>query len=352
VHKTGSTAIQKHFWHYADQYRQAGVLYPIAGRPKQRELRLGHHEIGQFLLGNSPSLPEVLTNLEREARSSTARIVLVSSEVLDRLNSEQVVRFATVFPKNTRVIFYYRRQSEVLQGLYGTHSVHFGYRGSIHRLAQRVEERLDYLALAKRWASVVGRENIVARPYLRSSFLGGDVVSDFLSTLALPVVERNPGEQIDYNVSLPWYAVMIIRRMWSLELPRDHIRAAVPAIRAICRGEDNSRQFMSPSEAAAFDRKFELSNRAFCDEFCAGQNPIEPPEAVSDVEWDASQYQSRAALERMLLQLTKYVAAQEARGIPPIDHSATMQAKTPTTAAKTAFSSTFSRYCQFLSRRN
>ena len=236
VHKTGSTAIQHYFWRHADELARQGLLYPETARPEDPVTWFGHHQIAWAFTRRGPSPPDVLARLRREIEESGAHTAVVSSEELDRLDAPALAEIAAALPFPTRVVFYYRRQSEIIQGIYGTSVARMGEPRPFADFAADYDGALDFHAFAQRWASAFGRDNVIARPYDRKSFPGGNIVPDFLGALGLHVAPFAENEAFDYNASLPWYAVLSILRLRQLAAPEPLIEKVAEVLESAAAG--------------------------------------------------------------------------------------------------------------------
>ncbi len=280
------------------------MLYPLAGRPQNPDIAYGHHEIAWALLGHGEVGPDVLTHLSTEIFATDAHTIILSSEEFDRLNDAQVAKLASFFPAETQVVMFYRRQSDIVQGLYGTEIVSIGNQDSIEAFIAGFTSELHFDRLAQRWAAHVGAGNVLARAYDRRTFPDGDIVPAFLDLIGLGGYRPLP-EGPNFNVSLPWYAARTVQRMWALGWPPSLIQQATYALGRLKGPSANAADFMLPSAVAAFDASFAESNAAFQAAFAADQPAIVPAPPRSDADWLAAHREPYGDLRLLTETLTE-----------------------------------------------
>lgn len=314
VHKTGTTAIQHFLWRHAADLEQCGLVYPLAGRPEGAANPFGHHEIPwSFSERGLYSPRELLPRVRDEIAAAPAPTAILSSEEFDRLGAREIAELAEALPFPTRVIFYYRRQSAIVQGIYGTDVAYADERRDIDSFAQTYDGALDFDAFAVKWADVYGRKNVIARAYAPRAFPDGNIVPDFLGALDLRGPPAGEGEVFHYNQSLPWHAVLSILRLRRMVLPAPLIAKVVNALEIVCRDERKSGGFWSPSRERAFDEQFVKSNAAFHAAFAPDQLPIVPATDEGDDAFIAERLGLWPEVERTLLAAVAYIDAAAGR---------------------------------------
>lgn len=198
MHKTGSTALQAFLVaHAANLLQHRSVLVPEAGRPMLGEqLSDGHHQLA-WMLDEDRSLhrerhcqPDVFARLRREIDDSAATTVILSSEELDALQRPEIERLAAELDgHDLQVVVYLRRQDQYVQAMYFTEIAY--QRGKVADIEAFIHSgrcgSLDYAALLENWATVFGRERVVARRYERRQLLGGNVVKDFMDAVGIRI---------------------------------------------------------------------------------------------------------------------------------------------------------------------
>lgn len=318
LHKTGSTAIQHYLWRHGLDLLQSGVYYPATGRPASEQLQFGHHDIPWGFTPEGTEPPDrTLERLRREIEATTMPEVILSSEEFSRIDPAVIPRLAAALPFPTRVLFYYRRQSEIVQGLYATDVLHNGERRDIADYADNFTGPLDFSRLARRWMNVYGREAVVARAYRPASFPDGNIVPDFLSALNIHAPTPR-GETFHYNVSLPWFAVLSVLRLRRIHVPDPAIARVVESFDIIFRNQPSRPALMSPAEANRFDRRFAESNAAFIAEFAEGQPPIEPFPDDGEEDFQLQRLGLWPEIEQTLRAAADHVRALHETGQPPM----------------------------------
>lgn len=173
-----------------------------------------------------------------------------------------------------RVIAYLRRQDQFLQAAWaqwvryppkpGTTLVWADMTGRAEEIA-----RLDYYEALEEIAGVVGRERITVRVYDRSRFPDGNIVSDFLGILGLPLTGefRAVGER---NPSLSGDELEIVRVLDAMPNLSPEAQQAAVRIATACRAGEDGRakpSLFSAEEARAFLGRYEKSNRRVAEEY-------------------------------------------------------------------------------------
>jgi hypothetical protein len=266
VHKTGTSAIQIALTRNRARLLDQGVLYPLAGCPADPALHFGQHEVPWAILGRDPDSP-VLDRLRAEMVRSAAKRVILSSEEFDRLDDAQVRAAAEALPGRKTVIFYYRRQSDVLQGTFATEVCFNRDQRSIDAFATDLDVGLNYLRLARRWAAAVGKENVIARPYVREDFEGGNILCDFARLAGITFDAESIADTSNPNKSIPSFATLAIQQMWKQGIPAETVLRTVAAVQGATHHDACEHAFLTSAERLAYDRRFAEDNAAFLAEF-------------------------------------------------------------------------------------
>ncbi|MCW5715052.1 MAG: hypothetical protein KIT43_11115 [Bauldia sp.] len=317
LHKTGSTAIQHYFWRHSRALMQHGIYYPATGRPSSTVTQFGHHEVPWSFTPEASEPPQsLLGRLRAEIEETTLGDVVLSSEEFSRMTPAAIAQLAEALPFDTRVIFYYRRQSEIVQGLYGTDVLHGRERRSLDAYARDFKGPLDYGRVASDWGAVYGLAAVTARHYQPHAFPDRNIVPHFLQTMGL-TGPSGEGEEFFYNVSMPWFAVLTVLRLRNARVSEATIAEVVASFEIIFRNQRSKLGLFSPAEANAFDQGFAEANAAFS----ATYAPHEPPLAPHPVEGE-DEYRDARRGERPEVELTLQLAARHVRvvhetGLPP-----------------------------------
>ncbi|MCW5715925.1 MAG: hypothetical protein KIT43_15545 [Bauldia sp.] len=276
AHKTGTTAIQHHLWRRQDALLEMGVLYPRTGIPGSGGTFFGHHEIPWAYLGGGGTATADL--LREEIERSGAHTVVVSSEEFDRLTPVAITDLCSALPFAITVLFYYRRQSDIIEGMYRTDVIHGHERRTLEHFVASYSGALDFGAFATAWSSAPNVKSVLPRAYSPKHFPDGNVVFDFLAALSLPTsTERDEEDNFRYNQSLPWHAVSVIQKLREMLVSEQVIGRAIEAITVVSRRTPPERgALMSPAQAQAIDGQYLERNAAFHASFCPAQPAITP----------------------------------------------------------------------------
>jgi hypothetical protein len=193
--KTGSTYLQ----HFCERNRAAlfrrGIWFPEFGLmwQKARPHKQGGH--GSFTHSGLQAQPGLMATFMAGLTPDVQTAVLSSEGFCLRADSTRLA--ALLDGAEVKVLVYLRRQDSWLASHYREGVIG----GAYGRIAcspeawlETAEGRrlLDYEGLLEEWAAVVGQENVILRPYEKSSLLGGDIVADVFDTLGLGTVDDLP----------------------------------------------------------------------------------------------------------------------------------------------------------------
>lgn len=181
--KTGTSAIQNYLFINKDRLLTGyALLYPDAGM----WLDYSHHkfafsimEMHGYRIGD---LDELFNNLKREMSDDCD--VLISSECLFKApNKNGFAEFKRQLDElfhKIIVIVYVRRQDEWVESRY-RHSIVSETEIDIDKLSG--PWFCNYKQHIDKWAEIVGKDNVIVRPYERQQFVGGSIYSDFLYSI-------------------------------------------------------------------------------------------------------------------------------------------------------------------------
>ncbi len=273
VHKTGTKAIQTYLAAHDSQLAERGILYPQTGRSKLEPIKTGHHKLAMAFERNPDRVPTLLARLRREIARSDADTVLLSSEQFSLLKADEIALLASELGLPIRIVFYYRKQSDFVQAAYSTRVCNFQEARDFATFAADDMDRLDFFALAERWADVCGRSNVMARSYDRSTLLDGNVIPDFLAAIGIEMPETD--QAVWANQSLSWQALMSVAMLRRIGMSEPLLETFIQALRtADPRIGIGAAGLMSAAEAHLFDLRFAELNRAFHEAYCQCQPPI------------------------------------------------------------------------------
>jgi hypothetical protein len=167
--------------------------------------------------------PEVLQRrLVREIDRSGTSKVLLSDESLFGSPDEELrglSRFTHGIGRNLRLLAYVRRQDDHLASRYQQ----VVKAGETRRLAERVQQldlawTYDYAARLRSWQQQLEPTEIVVRRFERSSFDGGSLYQDFLTSAGLDIRAHELEEIAPVNESLDAESVEFLRVLNLLRL--------------------------------------------------------------------------------------------------------------------------------------
>jgi len=226
--KTGTTSIQHFMAHNRSLLQEQGVLYPrcpgelnhigITALAQECDRSELWDKLGILTLEDRYQYASELKRaLEAElAAYPFTKIVLSNEHCSSRLMSDAEVgvlrNFLRYFFSSIRIIVYLRRQDDFVVSTYST-GIKSGRTNPFELpKKRRIIGRYDYWELLRRWSHVFGKENILCRKFERSSFVSGDLLADFLTTIGCDpsLAWQNPGS---VNSSLDARCLEFLRLM-------------------------------------------------------------------------------------------------------------------------------------------
>lgn len=198
TYKTATTFLQRVLWQSFEK-PDGDIYYPRAGIHG-----IAHHYLTtEHFPGwtNGVTLEEyelAWQGLLADIGKSTASSIVLSSEMFCSVSLDKIRYIRDVlgdFP--VRAIVYLRRQdqyissmaAQVVKGCNGKPE----YYTDLNRAIQfaRFGKQFDYENICDKWASVIGKENLVVRPFERPQLHEGDILADFFYyLLGIPVPDR------------------------------------------------------------------------------------------------------------------------------------------------------------------
>ncbi len=208
--KTGSSAIQQFMVNSAEKLRAQGVVMPSSAVNAR-----GRSEILRQLSGSDEQATPLLAEIE-SLRLGGATTLVLSNEHYWPLAENQIQNIGarlTAITEEVEVLIYLRPQEDMWRSLHSQQAKKFYVKsgaalwGTADYLAPVFAERaLHYHQTLQLFANVFGADAVSARLYDRNSFVGGDVVADFVSWLGLDPDDFER-EQRDINRSVGWKGV-------------------------------------------------------------------------------------------------------------------------------------------------
>jgi len=203
--KTATTHVQSTFMANRQTLQRAGIVYPdlLNKGPDHITLFCAAHPYlhpfqDEYGIRTRDEIAPFRDNLrqllqKQVAADPTALFILSSENLSGNLQGQagmHILReLLTAVFDDIKVVVYLRRQDEALLSMYAEF-MRKGFSGpTFDRFIERnlsdtaVVPYLDYDRLLRTWANVFGQENLVPRIFESQRFVGGTVVSDFLSLL-------------------------------------------------------------------------------------------------------------------------------------------------------------------------
>jgi hypothetical protein len=214
--KTGTTALQNFFSNKHTQLKQAGILYPLSGQAGVGGHfglvnPLLHRETGrhlEFIASAEQYQIDQWDYLEDEINLYAGDTIVISAEHFSsRLNEPSIKyiyeRLSNIKDTKTRIVFYARRQDELLESYFST-LVKNGSRRSLENLLQgamKHERYFDYARILDPWINQFGRESIILTPY-DNHLSGNNIITDFLHIIGKSGITIPISDDRNQNVSL------------------------------------------------------------------------------------------------------------------------------------------------------
>lgn len=197
--KTATTTLQAFFSANRTWLSERGILYPEC--PVDHPIKSQHRFLVEALGRTEQPLPDRIAQWEfliEQIQKSSHPLTLISEEVFwhlfEQRSDEKKAAIEWIHRKlgayDVKIICYVRRQDTWIESWYNQltktdvnrHSK-MNYLEFIS--AYRNYGLLDYTASLQPWTDVFGNENMAVRPFQRSDFLEGDIISDFMNLLGV-----------------------------------------------------------------------------------------------------------------------------------------------------------------------
>lgn len=308
LHKTGSSALQYFFCKNSISFADASILYPRTGRSNIPSIRFGHHVLAWALMNRQNATMSVFDDLNTELDQDRSKTVLLSTEEFDRLSPEHITQLGEILAvrfDKIKVIAYVRKQSDILQGTYGTDIVHNQVKDGIHDYMNWINIQLDYAALIKTWQGIGANAEIMLRPYNGQTKKGESLLVDFIDTADLPPAAITYSDSSRRNVSLPWHGALTIQNMWRLGFPKELIFETIETLKSLSNSAPGGYEFLSPNEVLDFDAQFKESNRAVAAKFPDLEFLLKTSDLPTQDAWNEKHNKKWAAVLHTLASVNK-----------------------------------------------
>ncbi len=250
TYKTATTFLQSVLWQSYDK-PDGDIYYPRAGT-----FGIAHHYLTKesFPAWTNGVTPEEYAqawkNLLADINGSTASSIVLSSEIFCSVSLARIRYIRQVlcdYP--VRAIVYLRRQdqyissmaAQVVKGCNGKPK----YYNDLNRAIQfaRFGQHFDYENICDKWATVIGKENLVVRPFERKQLHEKDILADFFyHLLGIPVPDRLILPKKHANPRLCRDALELKQLINRLPADRDTKNAILPGLRDYSRRVDAQTQ--------------------------------------------------------------------------------------------------------------
>lgn len=212
-----------------------------------------------------------------------AKAFILSNEALFRRSPKSIGNIAKAFDGFEIIpIMYVREQVEYFQSvalqLQKNKNSSFDLRDQKALEAKMGRRKLDYVETAERWERNIKSRTFHARLFSRDHFVGGDLVTDFLSSIGLddtksvkiPKVTSNPGLNVEF-------ADILNRRSEDIQKFCDYAEALDLALLMSSQGV-GSKYFLTQEQVEARRQVYKVENQRFASEWL--KNADEIPEQV------------------------------------------------------------------------
>lgn len=230
TNKTGTTSIQRYLFSNKELLKKDKLLYPNTGLIGEAHYGIsnGLGFSNSILLNKSKqSLIQLKRDLHKEATKKKYKSVIISSEDF-MLNgpSENIKRFLDGW--EVKVIVYLRRHDEWWESAY-TQAMKMksnppwprGVMGFINYHREKHSFFGNYEALLSKWEDIVGRNNIIVRPFEKQQLKDG-LLSDFLNCINYHPVSIDALKQIkNENESISRLGVGLLDVFQRLDIDND-----------------------------------------------------------------------------------------------------------------------------------
>tara|TARA_Y100000780_G_scaffold119253_1_gene107538 strand:- start:10438 stop:11511 length:1074 start_codon:yes stop_codon:yes gene_type:complete len=194
LHKTGTTAIQKHLISVENRLNQQG-WYLFRERKDGKQSNVGNINTWVEFEGSGENFLAVVDNGLYDALEKTSGNIIASCEEMSWLNDKQIKRLEQRLSEtfsDIKIICYVRRQDEHFishykQGFRYPHSsarMFYSFSDPLTPLWQNYYRNyLDYFKKAESWALSFGARNVIFKEFNRAKLHDGNSAVDFLKVL-------------------------------------------------------------------------------------------------------------------------------------------------------------------------
>ncbi len=202
--KTGTTSIQEALYDNRLFLAEQGVFYPDVGDKAH-----GHHGLAR--LGEQSLADDVIDDLRcilHEFEVGSYNRLVLSSENFCFLKEEYIRQLAELIPsENTVVIFYVRKQRELIQSTYlEWQKVGSDYLGTIDNFFNRHKRSFLFTTRLKNWKNFFPSSDFIVHLYHREIF--EDVIGDFCSVIGASLNDKSILNHFNESI-IPEFSALI-----------------------------------------------------------------------------------------------------------------------------------------------
>ena len=214
-----SSALAAHGWSYPRFIGNSNhVCVPLAFVDEDQRGRVTEYPQLESADGRAQVRSWLASELSERVAPSSRWIFSAEGFTARIRNADEIAAIQRFFSRwfdEVGVVAYFRRQEAMVVSLYSQHA-----REHATRVPRPLDERfvqigdvlLDHLATYQRWVSVLGSQNVSARPYLESFKGSNNLLVDFAQVLGLPesVVENSSLPARSQNESISAVGIAVI----------------------------------------------------------------------------------------------------------------------------------------------
>lgn len=315
--KTGTTALQNFFWVNRRQLRRTGISYPKYGMVAH-----AHHLLSPYVppdlrdKWDFMSVAEWAPKLQKVGTDT----ILLSSELIAWASPEDVLDFCRNVSRvfDLRVVIYLRRQDDMIMANYNQLVKGGSQENELEEVIEKDIAQFDYLRIIEPWATSVGRDNIVVRPYEKQQFYAGDICRDFMyhvfgvdtgSEFSLPQGDPNPRfspAALEYKRQLNRFIQNPVK---SARFNKVLLRYSADSDPSAGQSPGSS-SLLSPSERRRILERSRPVNRAIARDYLQRDDGLLFDESIpeGDASWVRPQLTDEAAAD-----ITRFIQAHDGR---------------------------------------
>lgn len=289
TYKTATTFLQQVLWQSFKNPRGA-IYYPKRGLHGNAHHYLATDNFPAWNNGGSRAEYEnTWKRFLKDIHCSKADSIIFSSEMLCSISMDQICYIRKMLANYPlRAIIYLRRQDQYISSLAaqlvkacnGNPQFYTCIDKAIRHVS--VSKSFDYEIMCDQWAHVIGRDNLIVRPFEKTQLHEGDILKDFFYYLLnKPVPESVVFPSENVNPRLCRDALEFKQLVNRLPTDRETMNATLPALfdysRIVEAGTENAYHehvMLSPSQRMEIFQRFKESNARIAREYIGRRDGI------------------------------------------------------------------------------